>query len=216
MGLWNSVHLEARLGVAAWPARWYRPAVASPEPQDDDPISDQALVERMARGDSEALGLLYDRHARLVLALVRRIVRVAAEAEDLVHDVFLEAWRRAAGFDAGRGSVRTWLALRARSRALDHVKSAAVQRNVALGESELAVLSSDLGAAALLAPDLTRVRRAVLSLPEEQRQVVMLGYFEGLSSTEIAERMKTPVGTVKSRVAAAMARLRAALAEEAS
>lgn len=167
----------------------------------------------MAQGDAGALGALYDRHASLVFSLVRRIVRVTAEAEELVHDVFLEAWRRASSFDDTRGTVRTWLLLRARSRALDHLKSATVKRTVALGDGQLAALSAEVGSQPLVFADLNRVRQALLELPAEQRQVLVLGYFEGLSSSEIAAHMGTPVGTVKSRVAAAMARLRAALLE---
>ncbi|MCA9593207.1 MAG: sigma-70 family RNA polymerase sigma factor [Myxococcales bacterium] len=172
--------------------------------------SDAELVARLTRGDRAALAALYDRHAPLVFALVRRIVGSAAEAEDLVHDVFLEAWRRAETYDPGRGGVRTWLLLRARSRALDHKKSAAVSRTEALPERPKAAVDGDHS----LAPDCARLRRALLALPQEQQHVLLLGYFEGLSSTEIAARVGAPVGTVKSRVAAALSKLRAALGEE--
>jgi RNA polymerase sigma-70 factor (ECF subfamily) len=174
------------------------------------------LVKAMARGDTDALARLYDLHAPLLLALVRRIVARPEIAEDIVHDVFLEAWRRSADYDAERGSVRTWLALRARSRALDYKKSSAVSRSVSLGEPR--TMDRLLGAAddATLAPDRARVRAALLDLPEDQHRAVVLGYFEGLSSSEIAERMGCPVGTVKSRVAAALTRLRSVLGDKGS
>jgi RNA polymerase sigma-70 factor (ECF subfamily) len=172
---------------------------------------DAALVQAMARGDAGALAQLYDIHAPLLFGLVRRIVRNAESAEDIVHDVFIEAWRRSADYDPSRGSVRTWLTLRARSRALDHKKSSAVARRVSLDEPHSQNPLTAVQENASLAPDQERVRQALGTLPEEQHRVLLLGYFEGLSSSEIAERVGIPIGTVKSRVAAALTRLRAAL-----
>lgn len=172
---------------------------------------DAELVGRLVRGDQSALGVLYDAYSAAVFGVVRRIVRTAAEAEDICHDVFVEAWRRAGDYDPGRGSVRTWLVLRARSRALDHVKSAAVSRTDALTELPRSDDSPD--SAMARASDSARVVHALSALPDEQRNVLLMGYFQGLSSTEIAAAMGTPVGTVKSRVASALARLRRALAE---
>src|SRR3954463_8747888 len=94
-----------------------------------DDAEDEALVTAMAAGDRAALATLYERHASLLLGLALRIVREKREAEDLLHDVFLEAWRTAKDFDPKRGRVRTWLAIRMRSRALDLQKSARVSRN---------------------------------------------------------------------------------------
>lgn len=167
----------------------------------------------MARGDSAALALLYDRHAGGMLALASRIVGRGAEAEDVIHDVFLEAWRHAADYDPARGSVKSWLLLRTRSRSLDVQKSARVSKQAGgLDDAWLAELrdpASDTGAGA----DQTRVRQVLVALPPEQREVLLLGYFEGLSSSEIAERMGVPIGTVKSRVAAALSALRNALSD---
>jgi RNA polymerase sigma-70 factor, ECF subfamily len=177
-----------------------------------EPGEDARLVAAMARGDTEALAQLYDLHAPVMLALAQRILGGRSEAEDLVHDVFLEAWRRAADYDPDRGSVRAWLMLRTRSRAIDVRKSAAVSRTLSVGDTGW--LERLLGSTddASLAPDRELVRKLLRSLPDEQRVVLLLGYFEGLSSSEIAERISAPVGTVKSRVAAALARLRGALA----
>ena len=144
-----------------------------------------------------------------MLALARRILGNQADAEDLVHDVFIEAWRHAADYDAERGTVKAWLVLRTRSRAVD-IRRSAARTMVDYDSRELARLcgwSED----AALAPDRQRVRQLLRSLPKEQSDVLLLGYFEGLSSTEIAERISAPVGTVKSRIAAALSRLRATL-----
>lgn len=176
---------------------------ATPPPDD---AHDEVLVAAMAGGDRAALATLYERHAPLLLGLALRIVREKREAEDLLHDVFLEAWRTAKDFDPKRGRVRTWLAIRMRSRALDLQKSARVSRNTGDGGLELLVDEGDAAS-----PDHGRVRRALAELGSDQRRVLELAYFEGLSCTEIAERVAIPVGTVKSRIAAGMDRLRSGL-----
>ncbi len=169
----------------------------------DDAAIDAELVASIARGDRGALASLYDRHSGVLLGLAMRIVRDRREAEDLLHDVFLEAWRSAKDFDPKRGRVRTWLAIRMRSRALDLQKSARVSRNA--GDAGLDLLVDDNQNAS---PDHARVRTALAALGADQRRVLELAYFEGLSCTEIAERISIPVGTVKSRIAAGLDRLR--------
>jgi RNA polymerase sigma-70 factor (ECF subfamily) len=176
-----------------------------------DSQDDSGLWQRVVDGDRAALGQLYDRYGGLMHALARRILGDAREAEDLVHDVFLEAWRQAADFDPARGSVRAWLVLRLRSRALDRRKSAGFARVDSLDAERDLEPRADAAEDPTLSPDREAIRRALAALPPDQRQVLVLGYFEGLSSSEIAARLGTPIGTVKSRVAAAMTRLRAAL-----
>ncbi len=173
-------------------------------PNDADADLDAALVARMAEGDRAAMAELYERHCGLLLGLALRIVRERREAEDLLHDVFLEAWRAAKDFDPKRGRVRTWLAIRMRSRALDLKKSARVSRNA--GDAGLDVMIDD---SVTPSPDHARIRTALAELGPEQRKVLELAYFEGLSCTEIAARVSIPVGTVKSRIAAGLERLRA-------
>src|SRR2546426_6293662 len=168
-----------------------------------DDADDAALVRAMAAGDRDALAKLYDRHSSILLGLAMRIVRERREAEDLLHDVFLEAWRHAKDFDPKRGRVRTWLAIRMRSRALDLQKSARVSRNA--GDAGLEIVPDDTERAS---PDHGRVRGALGELGADQRRVLELAYFEGLSCTEIAARIAIPVGTVKSRLAAGLSRLR--------
>ena len=178
------------------------------------PESDEALVRAIATGDTRALAALYDRHAPLMLALSRRIVIGKPEAEDIVHDVFVEAWRRAADYDENRGSVKAWLLLRTRSRAIDFRKSAGVARTVPTGDGDWLAASADPRADDSEAPDRARLRQLLSAMNAEQREVLLLGYFEGLSSSEIATRVGIPIGTVKSRVAAALAALRFALGDQ--
>jgi RNA polymerase sigma-70 factor (ECF subfamily) len=169
----------------------------------DADAEDAALVRAMAEGNRQALAALYARHAGLLLGIAVRIVRERREAEDLLHDVFLEVWRAAKDFDPKRGRVRTWLAIRMRSRCLDHQKSARVSRNA--GDAGLEVVVDEREKST---PDHGRVREALSTLGEDQRQVVELAYFEGLSCSEIAAKIAKPIGTVKSRLAAGLSRLR--------
>jgi len=171
---------------------------------------DSALVAAIASGDRESLGRLYDRYGSQLLALARRFVGDRGESEDLLHDVFVEVWLQARQYEPARGTVHAWLATRVRSRALDRLRALRAAPSESL---ERCAELSEPGATddLLLGPDRGLVRRALASLPPEQRRVLELGYFEGLSSSQIAARVDAPIGTVKSRVAAAFAKLRSAL-----
>jgi RNA polymerase sigma-70 factor (ECF subfamily) len=173
---------------------------------------DVELVIAVAAGDREALAKLYDRHAGTMLALGVRILGQRGEAEEVLHDVFLEAWRRAGDYDPSRGAVRTWLMLRMRSRCLDLAKSAGRTRARPAGDALEALAGSvdPVGGNA----DGERVRGALLDLPDEQRAILELGYFNGLSCSEIATELGIPIGTVKSRLHAALTKLRALFVEE--
>jgi RNA polymerase sigma-70 factor (ECF subfamily) len=175
---------------------------------------DVTLISGAAAGDRDCLAGLYDRYAPALLAIGRRILGDRREAEDLLHDVFIEVWRQAADYDESRGTVRAWLLMRMRSRALDRRKAAAFSKRADLPAPDAiaaAVGDSHSGEDPELGADRDAVRRALAELPAEQRQVLELGYFEGLSSSEIAERVRAPIGTVKSRVAAALTKLRQGL-----
>jgi RNA polymerase sigma-70 factor (ECF subfamily) len=176
--------------------------------------SDASIVARMARGDRLALATLYGRHAGRLLALLLRILGDRAEAEDLLHDVFLESWRHAGDYSSERGTVSAWLVLRARSRAIDRRRSAPRARSVPLDGTELPA-RGDPAADPGRMVDQKRLGDALSVMSVEEREVILLGYFEGLSSTEIAERIGKPVGTVKSRVRSALEKLRGALLPEA-
>ena len=173
---------------------------------------DRALVAAIAGGDREALATLYDRHAAQMLAVARRVLGGRLDAEDLLHDVFLEAWSKASSYDSKRGSVRAWLLIRVRSRAIDRLRARRTVRGHAQNEARIAapleVVSRDPSALV----DGARALEVLSTLPTEQRFVVELAYFEGLTLREIGERRGCPTGTVKSRMAAAIERLRRGLA----
>ncbi len=191
---------------------WMKGAMNAPNPPSDwNALDDVELIAEAARGEVHALSALYDRYCGLLLAMAQRMLSDRAAAEDLVHDVFMEVWRNCSRFDRSRGTVRTWILVRLRSRALDKLRSATTRREVTTDDvapNEPAPQNEDPA----LAPDRQAVRRALAELPQEQRQVIELSYFYGLSSSEIAEKMGSPLGTVKSRTAAGLAKLRQAMA----
>jgi RNA polymerase sigma-70 factor (ECF subfamily) len=167
--------------------------------------ADIDVLRRVAGGEKAALAELYDRHSGVMLALGVRIVRVRRDAEDILHDVFLEAWRHAGDYDPRRGSVKTWLLLRMRSRCLDRVRSHAFSRTDALSAEPMRSGQSERMERSI---DGARARSLLETLPPGQREVLELGYLQGLSFSEIADVLGIPVGTVKSRVSAAMLKLR--------
>jgi RNA polymerase sigma-70 factor (ECF subfamily) len=171
-----------------------------------EPLDDAALVAALVRGDRGSLALLYDRHARILLAVALRILGDRGRAEDLLHDVFLEAWHHGRDFDPSRGSVRAWLVARTRSRALD--RRAALQRHVRLAQDARIELYDPAPPDEGASPDRARVRSQVADLPSELAAVIDLAYFDGLSASEIASHLAIPIGTVKSRMARALAVLK--------
>ncbi len=170
--------------------------------------TDRSLLEAAKSGNRAALAQLYDHHAPYMLGLARLILQDRSNAEDLVHDVFIEAWRRADTYQPDRGSVRTWLLVRVRSRAIDRARMLATARKYAMVQSDTEEEVSSVGDDPSRIHDRFQVCRGLMSLSETQRIVVALGYFEGLTCKEIAERCDIPIGTVKSRLAAALAKLR--------
>jgi RNA polymerase sigma-70 factor (ECF subfamily) len=193
---------------------WHRTgAIVTTASTPESNAADAALVIAMASGDKQAFSKLYDRYSSQLLALGIRMLGVRSEAEDLLHDVMLEVWKRAGDFDPKRGTVRAWLCLRVRSRALDRKKSPRVARAVAWDEAR----ENDIEAPAVdpgLRMERERVRKALAALSQEQKDVVELCYFTGLSTAEAAEKLGCPVGTVKSRLSSARDRLRAALEDK--
>jgi RNA polymerase sigma-70 factor (ECF subfamily) len=169
-------------------------------------------IVAIAGGDRTALAQLYARYAPAELALGLRVLRSREDAEDLVNDLFVEVFKRAGDFDPQRGVVRTWLMVRARSRALDRLRRAGIRERV-LREAP-AVLEPPALPTPVASYEHRRLRDAVAELPEVQREVLTLSYFEGLTSQEIAHVQQVPIGTVKSRAAAARQKLRAVIESE--
>jgi RNA polymerase sigma-70 factor (ECF subfamily) len=172
-------------------------------------------MSAIARGDSNALGELYDRYGAILFGLLVRILHDRSEAEDVLQEVFVQTWRRAGDFDPSRGRVLAWLAMLARSRALDRRRALASRnRTAAEAGDESDERSPDAVLQAMVAEDARRVRRALESIPEAQREVLRLAYFEGLSQREIAARLTRPLGTVKTHTRLGLLRLRELLGEE--
>src|SRR5687767_4405214 len=165
----------------------------------------------MAEGDRQALAPFYDRYAPIVFPLVMRIVRDRADAADVLQEVFWEAWQYAGRYDAERGSPEAWILTRARSRAIDRVRSVRRRSGTFVAPLDEAIAAApDEGRPdpAEQASDRTRVQRALGTLPDAQREVIELAYWGGLTQTEIAERLKQPLGTVKTRIRLGLERLR--------
>jgi RNA polymerase sigma-70 factor (ECF subfamily) len=174
------------------------------------------LVAAMAAGDSGApLSELYALYASMVLALLMKMLGSRSEAEEILQEVFVELWRRAPQYDSSRGSVVAWVVTVARSRALDALRA----RSRRYGDKQMQfsdrhALGTDSGRPDVLVSS-TRwhqaLRQAFKQLSEDQRAVLELSYFLGMSHDQIAETLKLPVGTVKSRILAGMRALRTML-----
>src|SRR5690242_9783313 len=150
---------------------------------------DTGLVTRMQRRDPNALAELYDRYGRVTYALILRVVRDSGIAEDLVQETFLRVWNRVHGFDAQKGSIGPWLLAVARNRAIDYLRSAGGRERNSLEYEETGhpALYCDMEKDLLTSDKARRVKEAIARLSPNQRQVIELAYFEGLSQTEMAE-----------------------------
>jgi RNA polymerase sigma-70 factor (ECF subfamily) len=182
---------------------------------EDAATADRAALERMARGDQEALAELYDRYGRLVYSLALRIVRDQRDAEEIVQEVFSQAWRQSGRYSAGRGSVVAWVLTLTRSRAIDRVRGRRARPEATASETALADLPDNAPAAdeqLAWAARTAQVRAALDSLPFLQRTAIELAFYDGLTHVEIAERLEQPLGTVKTRIRQGLLKLRDRLA----
>ena len=189
----------------------------SPEKAAYSRLDDEALLQRLSYRDLEAFRSLYDRYGDLVYSAVLRIVRDVHIAQDMVQEVFLRIWRRPESYVAQRGRFSTWLISVARNRAVDEVRARNRRyrhETASPEQQERELPSSDDNDPALTA-ELADQRRLVLAaladLPPEQRQVIELAYFGGLTQQEIAQKLSQPLGTVKTRIRLGMQKLRTAL-----
>jgi len=177
--------------------------------------TDVELLQAVAHGDEDALAHIYDRYRVVLFGLLVRILNSREEAEDVLQEVFLQVWRRAADFDEKRGRPFTWLVTLARSRAIDRLRTLASRERVAqAGAREESEQVSDAASDAIRAEQRSLVTNALAQLPDEQKRALMLAYFDGLTQSEIAKRLGAPLGTVKTRMRAGMTKLRELLANK--
>jgi len=171
---------------------------------------DGDLLARLQKRDPEALAELYDRYGRMVYGLILRMVQDRGIAEDLVQETFLRVWNRAAGFDSDRGAVGPWLLAVARNRAIDYLRyhGRRCESSLDLNETEHPAPFAALQTGALRFDIIKLVKDALARLNPQQREAIELAYFEGMSQTEIAERMGQPLGTVKTWMRRALQQMR--------
>ena len=182
-----------------------KPLLRSEQPNDND----VELLKAIAAKDEAALGQLYDRYRLILFGVLMRILNSREEAEDVLQEVFLQVWRRAADFDENRGRPFTWLVTLARSRGIDRLRSLASRERVAVaGAREAPEEVSDAATDAIRSEQRGVVNGALSQLPEEQKQPLMLAYFDGLTQSEIALQLGAPLGTVKTRMRTGMMKLR--------
>jgi RNA polymerase sigma-70 factor (ECF subfamily) len=176
---------------------------------------DDVLLARIARSDTGALEMLYDRYGRPVYSLARSLLRDAQAAEEVTQDVFLDIWRAAQTYDAQRGSPRTWILALAHHKSVDALRrrrSAAMQLSETMTGDDPDV--ADVVAETLRRLEGERVRRALAVLSEEQRTALVLAYYGGYTQREIAERLQVPLGTIKTRMRDGLSRLRSTLPQD--
>jgi RNA polymerase sigma-70 factor (ECF subfamily) len=177
-----------------------------------------ALIRRMAGGDRDALAELYDNLSRPLYATARHILNDSAEAQDVVHDVFLALWENASSFDSGRGAAFSWAVTLTRNRSIDRLRTRANRARL-LGNSIPDDLgyggeSGDIGGSGMaeLGDRAVAVRSAMAELPPEQQRALELAFFSGLTQKEIAEKLSEPIGTIKARIRRGLIKLRDSLA----
>lgn len=191
---------------------------ALPPPSSAAATGDATLVRRIGDRDAEALSQLFSRHAPVLLALGKRILGNPSDAEEALQEVFVYVWNHADRYDAKRSSVATWLVLLMRSRAIDRWR-----KNAVIERSHEAAQPADppVADASTAGPESVfhrerreRVRDELAKLPAEQRDVLNMAFYQGLTQTEIAAKTGLPLGTVKTRTLLAMKKLRGALRDE--
>ena len=184
-----------------------------------DSKDDPDLIRRLQSRDPEAIAELYDRYGRIMYALIYRVVRNSSVAEDLVQETFLRIWNRIHGFDPERGALGPWVLAVARNRAIDYLRSVdgrMAQSAFEIDKIEQPILFVEFESQIMNLDRVRILKEAFHKLTPNQREVLDLAYFEGLSQTEMAARMNQPLGTVKTWVRTALKKLRQELGEDAA
>jgi RNA polymerase sigma-70 factor (ECF subfamily) len=196
----SGLHLRTRRQAADWGA-----------------LTDNELLAMTQAGDPEAFALIYDRHSAAAFSLARRICRDPGVAEDVVQDAFLALWRGRDRYDAARGQVRSWLLGIVHNSAIDRLRRSGVherRRASAEGIEDRLEAPDRTEEEVALREDAARVRAALGGLPAEQRLVIELAYFDGLTHTQIAGKLDQPVGTIKGRMRLGLLKLHAELSDD--
>jgi RNA polymerase sigma-70 factor (ECF subfamily) len=165
------------------------------------------LISAIRSGDQSAMAQLYDRYSGIVYAVALRVLGDTGAAEDTLQEVFMQLWRTPGWFDSSRGTLASWLAVIARNRAIDTIRKRRPQTDIA---DVVVSVEPDLAGDAERARAMEKVRNTLEAIPITQRSALEMAYFEGLSHTEIASRTGEPLGTVKTRIRAALLALRKA------
>ena len=195
---------------------WLLAVLARLQPAAESQAEDESSLRRLASGDQAAAARLYDRHVRPLYSLILRILGNETEAEDVLQEVFAQAFCQASRYDARRGAVAAWLLTIARSRAIDRLRARRTRVEARTGEQTLGEMpdAQPDAASTMLDEERSRlVRQALGELPMLQRMAIELAYYEGLSHSEIAERLEQPLGTVKTRIRLGLLKLRDVLTE---
>ena len=173
------------------------------------PTSEELML-RIADGSESAFEELYDRLSPQVFGLIRRILKDQAQSEEVVQEVFVEAWQQATRYDAARGKAITWLLTLAHRRAVDRVRASQASKDRDLREGIKAFQASydDVEETTIQRDESRRVNRALQRLSDGQREAIQLAYFGGYTHLEVADMLKIPVGTAKTRIRDGMNKLR--------
>ena len=171
------------------------------------------LLERISNGEEDALSELYDMYSAIIYSLIIKIVKNNEEAEDLMQSLFIKIWERASSFDRTKGNVYSWLTALARNSAIDKIRSKQYKTNrdnlAEIDEAEIFGIKEGLTGidSAIINERTQYVSKALEEIPVEQRAVIKLAYFEGLTQSEMAEALSIPLGTVKTRMRQALIKL---------
>ncbi len=171
-------------------------------------FADAALIARIRSGEQDAMAELYDRYAAVVYSVALRVLADTGAAEDVLQEVFMQLWRHPASFDARRGSLGPWLAVIARHRAIDLLRKRRPQTDL---EDVVIAIEADLEGKAERSRAVEKIRASLHVMPDNQRKALEMAFFEGMTHTEIAAQTGEPLGTVKTRIRAALVTLRRAL-----
>jgi RNA polymerase sigma-70 factor (ECF subfamily) len=182
----------------------------STELDDVVPVSLNDLLSQVAEGDQTAFGHLYDQCSGRVLGLVRRLLKDSAQSEEVTQEIFLEVWQNAKRYDPAKGSATTWILTMSHRRAVDRIRSSQStrDRDTKIGLRDMETEYDSVSESVEIRVEHERVGQALLRLTELQRQAVTLAYYGGYSHSEVAEMLKVPIGTVKTRLRDGMIRLR--------